>query len=79
MIFKGKVVKTKDDFAFVLIENSDEICNSNLKKYGSICGHQKPVWKVENKVNAQDGDEVKVESSTWKMFIGKLPEAVEIE
>ena len=79
MIFKGKVVKTKDDYAFVLVENSHEICDSNCNNCGHICGNHKPVWKVENKVNAQSGDKVKVESSTWKAFIGKLPEAVEIE
>jgi len=79
MVFKGKVVKTKDDFAFVLLDNSNEICDFNLKKYGDICGEQKPLWKVENKLNAKDGDEVKVESSTWKMFIGSLPELVEIK
>jgi len=79
MIFRGKVVKTKDDFAFVLVENSDEICKSNIEKYGDIAGEQKPIWKSYNKANAQDGDEVKVESSTWSMFIGKLPELVEIE
>ena len=79
MIFRGKVVKTQDDYAFVLVENSHEICDSNCSNCGSICGRQKPVWKVENKVNAKHGDGVKVESSVWKAFIGKLPEAVEVE
>jgi len=79
MVFKGKVVKTKDDFAFVLVENSDQICDLDCKACRNVCGHQKPIWKVENIVNAKDGDKVKVQSSTWKAFIGKLPELVEVE
>ena len=77
MVFRGKVVKTDDDYAFVLVENADEICDSNCNNCGHVCGIQKPIWKTENKAGATEGDKVKVESSTWKMFVGKLPEVVE--
>jgi len=77
MVFRGKVVKTDADYAFVLVDNANEICDNNCGSCGHVCGQQKPVWKTENSIGANEGDEVKVQSSTWKMFVGKLPEVVE--
>jgi len=78
MVFKGKIVKTDDDIAFVLVDNADEICDNNCTACNKVCGKQKPLWKTENKIGAKDGADVKVESSTWSMFIGKLPDVVEV-
>ena len=76
MIFNGKIVKTDDDYAFVLVDNVDEICAGNCAKCGGVCGVQKPVWKTVNKIGAKEGDSVQVENKMWKSFIGKLPEVI---
>ena len=69
MVFKGKIVKTDDDYAFVLVDEFEKVSDRVQNK---------PLWKTENKIGAKDGEDVKVESSTWSMFIGKLPDVVEV-
>jgi len=78
MVFKGKIVKTDDDYAFVLVDNAEAICDGNCAACKKVCGQEKPLWKTDNRIDAQEGAEVKVQSSTWSMFVGKLPEVVEV-